>query len=386
MFDPWPKLVRPECDQLLASVRAEQDLDRPAAVDRLRRLGDAELVAAAIELVQARRRAEEKFPDTPALLADVAAVEQATSADVAAHKARRFAGAGVDRVVDLCCGMGGDGMGLAQVADVLLVDSLPRRVCMARWNVGQAGGRVAGAVVADAGRLRMAGEAFHIDPDRRHGGRRLRFDNCRPGPDLIRRLVGSGAPGAVKLSPAVDLQELPPGEIEIIERAGRLVQAVLWTGSLARDQRSATRVQGDRCVSFAGAADQVIPVAPPGRLVLAVEAAIERAGLLGALCAATGLAAVHPALGLLTADAAEQSPWYRRFELLDVLPWRPRKVKQWLEAHDGGIVEVKTRGQACEPDQVQRQLRGRGVQPFTVFVLRSDRRVQAWMTRRIEST
>lgn len=384
MFDPWRRLVCPEAEALLASVRAEEDLTRPATVQRLRRLGDADLVAAAIELVLARRRAVEKFPDVPSLLADVAAVEQATSADVARHKARRFAAAGIDCVVDLCCGMGGDAMGLGQMADVLLVDSNPARTWMARWNMGQVGGRVAGAAVADVAGLPLRGRAFHIDPDRRHRGRRLHFDSCRPGPALLRRLVDSGAPGAVKLSPAVDFSELPPGEVEIIERGGHLVQAVLWTGSLASGRRSATRVDGDRCIQFAGAPDQTVPVAAPGRLVLAVEAAIERAGLLGAFCAETGLAAVHPALGLLTANAAEKSPWYRRFELLEVLPWRPKKVGQWLDAHDGGIVEVKTRGQACEPDQVQQQLRGQGSQRFTVFVLRRDRRVQAWITRRIE--
>ena len=73
-----------------------------------------------------------------------------------------------------------------------------------------------------------------------------------------------------------------------------------------------------------------------------------------------------------------------RYEVLAQLPWRPRKVKAWLQANDGGIVQVKTRGKAIDTDAVQRQLRGNGAEPYTVFGLRLGTPRIAIIARRAE--
>jgi len=92
---------------------------------------------------------------------------------------------------------------------------------------------------------------------------------------------------------------------------------------------------------------------------------------------------VHPKLGLLTSDRVIDSPWVTGFELIERQPWRPKRVRQWLAAHDAGLIEVKTRGKACDPDKEQQRLRGAGDTPYTVFVLRFDTKVQALITKRI---
>ena len=217
------------------------------AVARLRRAYDADTVAVALDLVRARVKAAVKFPDHAAtLLADPAGVEQATSQTVAAYKAQRFARVADRPVVDLGCGIGGDTLALAAAGlNVTAVDLNPVRAGMAARNAGVP------AVVADAGDWDSSGElsgdssgdrpaaALHLDPARRTAaGRTHRLADTRPPPDvvaaLIRRHAAAGV--AVKLSPAVDLAELadalPPGEVEFISEAGRLVQAVLWTGGL----------------------------------------------------------------------------------------------------------------------------------------------------------
>jgi hypothetical protein len=100
------------------------------------------------------------------------------------------------------------------------------------------------------------------------------------------------------------------------------------------------------------------------------------------LAASHGLVEIHPGLGLLGGDAKVQTPWLRGFEVLDVLPWREGKVRQTLRAMDAGIVEVKTRGRAVDPDHTQQSLRGRGHRPLTVFVLRLGKVVKAVVTCR----
>ena len=350
-----------------------------------------------------------KFPgDAERMVADVAGVEQATSLAVARHKARRWRDAGVTRVVDLGCGIGGDAMGFVRGGlATTAVDRDPVRAWMAGWNAGCPG------VVAEAGPAFDVTVAVHLDPARRSDTRRLhRLADHDPPPAVVRAVLRRHRDVAVKLSPAVDLEELereyggltgaadvnPSAEsvtaepadlhprlrgsvdveVEFISEAGRLVQAVRWQGRAARAARGATLVRGDEVHELFG--EPGTPrVAPPGRYLFTVDAAVERAGLMHRL----SLPIVHPRLGLLTADRVVDSPWLTGFELLHRLPYRPKRVKAWLREHDGGVVEVKTRGKAVDPDAVQRELRGTGAVPFTVFVLRFDRQLVALVARRV---
>jgi len=380
MMQPtWPAFLatrRP----LLDAAAACESFDDPATVTRLRKLGDAEAVRRAIDLTLARRKAGAKFDRADALIADAAAVEQATGAAVARHKSRRFAEAGVDAVVDLCCGVGGDAMALADAADVTLIDHDVERVWAARHNVERITGRHCPAAACDAADLRLADRVFHFDPSRRSGGRRLhRYDDYRPGPAFIDALLARCPTGAIKLGPGVDLDALPAGEVELISEAGSLVQAVLWTGRLARHQRSATVLPAGRTLN--GSPDAFPPIAPIGDHLLAVDPAVERAGLIAALCDHLGAACVHPALGLLTADRPIASPFVTTYRHLETLPWRPRKIKDWLADHDAGIVTIKTRDKVVDPDRLQADLRSEGATPYTLFILRHDRQVLCHITQ-----
>ena len=399
-------------DERLLRAAGEVDAADVAAVVRLRRGHAAERVAVALQLVAARRAAAVKFPgESERMVADVAGVEQATSLAVARHKARRWRDAGVKRVVDLGCGIGGDTMGFVRGGlATAAVDRDPVRAWMAGWNAGCPG------VVAEAGPAFDEAVAVHLDPARRSDTRRLyRLADHDPPPAVVRGVLRRHRDVAVKLSPAVDLEELEreyggvagaaggdpsagsvtaqPAdlhprlrgevdvEVEFISEAGRLVQAVRWQGRAARAARSATLIRGDEVHELVGEPGESGEpgVAPPGRYLFTVDAAVERAGLMHRL----GLPIVHPRLGLLTADRVVESPWLTGFELLHRLPYRPKRVKAWLREHDAGLVEVKTRGKAVDPDAVQRELRGAGPTPLTVFVLRFDRQLVALVTRRV---
>ena len=402
-------------DEALLRAAGEVDAADVAAVERLRRGHAAESVAVALQLVAARRAAAVKFPgDAERLVADVAGVEQATSLAVARHKARRWRDAGVTRVVDLGCGIGGDAMGfVGEGLATAAVDRDPVRAWMAGHNADCSG------VIAEAAGALDAAAAVHLDPSRRSDTRRLhRLADHDPPPAVVRGVLRRHRDVAVKLSPAVDLEELEreygglieaadvnpsagsvtaqPAdlhprfrdsvdvEVEFISEGGRLVQAVRWQGRAVRASRGATLIRGDEVHELVGEPGvSGVPggpgVAPAGRYLFTVDAAVERAGLMHRL----GLPVVHPRLGLLTADRVVDSPWLTGFELLHRLPYRPKRVKAWLREYDAGVVEVKTRGKAVDPDVVQRELRGTGPTPFTVFVLRFDRQVVALVTRRV---
>lgn len=365
-----------------ASVKASD----VSAIASLRKNYSAEVVSVALSLAEARAKAVIKFGERgKSLIVDVAGVEQASSARVAAYKAARIKqqlGDGAS-IADLCCGIGGDSMALADAGlDVLAVDRDPLRAWMAKQN----GGGAIKSLCADVGALALGGMPIHLDPARRNEGtgrRAWRLEEIQPGPDVIGRLIEQSPSAAIKLSPGVHVDELPwPGEVEFISDGGRLVQAVLWSGGFAETQRRATLIDGERVEVLSGTPLRPIYRAAQ-RYLYTFDAAVERADLIGQLSSLVDAPAIHPKLGLLTSDQIIDSPWITGFELMETLPWRPKKVKQWLNANDGGLVEVKTRGKACDPDQEQRRLRSNGATTYTVFVLRFDTKVQALVTRRL---
>jgi hypothetical protein len=379
----WKRLLEPSSAELLEAAGAI-DPRQVSQVQRLRRDWPAELVFAALELSEARRRAAGKFPEPDRIVADVEGIEQATSHAVAEHKARRFAALDPPLVHDLCCGIGGDAMGLAHVAPVRAVDSCPLRAWMTSINAG------CPADAADVLAFPLDGAVFHLDPSRREpsGRRRHRFEDYQPGPPFVRSLLDRNADGAVKLGPGVEPDALPwpdRAELEHISEGGRLVQAVLWCGRLARNigLRTATMLPGGLTMTGEPTSPPAAPRAEFDRFLFVPDPAIERAGLLGSLCRELGLAAPVPALGLLTGPDAVASGWLTPFEVLARMPWRPERVRSWLRAHDGGHVEIKTRGRAVDPDAHQKQLRGTGDTPYTVFALRMGRQRIAAITQRV---
>jgi len=352
---------------LIDQVAAIDALDQPAAIARLRKHAGANDVRRAVELVTARRRAAGKLAHADDLLLDNIGVEQATSYEVAQHKAMRFGACGMDEVIDLCCGMGGDAMALAAKGQVTLADHDADRAAMARFNVRQITGRDCPTIVADVRTLGLRDRVFHLDPARRSEGRRHhRYEDYQPGPTFVDALIAANPTGAIKLGPGVDLDALPPGEVEFISEDGALVQAVLWSGKLAHHVRSATTLPVGVTIS---GSPGVPPFAPLGRYLHTVDAAVERAKLLHVLCDQLDAAAVHPALGIITADRPLAGPWVRAFEVIHTMPWRVDRVQRGLAAHDA--------------NRAQRDLRGDGDTTYTLFVLRYDQSLVTHITRRV---
>ncbi|MCC6581473.1 MAG: hypothetical protein IT440_13635 [Phycisphaeraceae bacterium] len=381
-LNDWQWLMS-ESAQALRNAVASCDPSDVAAVTKLRQAWDADRVALALDWALARRKAKVKWPDVAdRIVADPAGVEQASSHAVAAWKARRFAGV-QGPVLDLCCGIGGDAMAIHPVAPcgVVAVDVHSARAWMASRNAS------CPAVTADVSQLNLRGATYHLDPARRdeRGKRSHQLADHQPGPAFWRRLFEQCPDGAVKLGPGVDVTELAlpaelPAEWEWISEHGTPVQAVLWTGRFAQGPRRATGLPA--CHTLAG---EPVPLQDglPGRYLFTVDPVVELSGLLGNLAATHGLHTIHFRTGMLTGDELVSSPWLTAFEALAWLPWRPRKMQQWLRDHDGGIVEIKSRGGSVNTDAMQKQLRGNGDTGYVVFAVKMGHEMRAAMARRI---
>lgn len=439
-LDIWQWLAGPQAHELVERAAATAPTD-VAGIERLRRLAAPERVRAAMLLAQARGKARDKWPAQVAarISADPEGVEMASSARAAAYKAQRLR-EGLSRsgvigrsreplVLDLCSGIGGDAMALAQCSDfrVVAVDRDPVRAWMAGLNAGC--DSLVRGLDETAGALANLPDAaaVHLDPARRRGrsdGSRSRrivsLADHEPPPHVWTAVLeelgsrsgatcrGRAFPAAIKLSPGVNIGELTrvlperPLTLEYLSESGRLTQAVAWLGALADapGRRRATMLARDRAVHSLTevhdmpALDAVLNpdneramasglAGLGGRWLYEADDAIERAGLLAPVGAPFGMRELSRGLGLLVGEAGAQSPWLTGFEVLLAVAWNPRRIKGALRGLDAGVVEVKTRGGAVDPDRLQMELRGAGSQTITLFVLRVGRKPVAVLTRRV---
>ena len=377
---PWEALARPDAAPLLDALRGTGDSPPPSLIERLRRGHDPATVNAAISLSAARTRARAKFG---------ARAETLWCLPAHVEMAMRFRRAGAARIDDLCCGIGGDLLELAQACEATGADLDPVAAWMAARNTG-ARTRVADAV-AEPGDAPFA----HADPARRAGASRIvRGEDLLPPLDALLGTLRARTGSAVKLGPGMDIaaEHLDADdELEFIAERGTLVQQVLWTGALAehRGGRTATRACTGETIS--GPATE-IPCASTRmrRTLLVPDPALERSRLAGLLAREIGAFDAAPGLGILTLDSTDPLPpraaaWFERFEVVEELPARERTVASWLAGRGAGIVTVRTRGGACDPDEWQRALRGPGDVGWTVFVLRMGSERRAYAVRRVTS-
>ncbi|MQS08318.1 class I SAM-dependent methyltransferase [Streptomyces alkaliphilus] len=369
----------------MEAVRDHAPGEELALATRLRRDHPADLVAAALTRARLRVRARAKFgaeADTLWFTAD--GVEQATRAFVAAHRARRLVAAGATRVVDLCCGNGGDALALARAGlDVLAVDRSPLACAVVEANAGELGLtdriRVARGDVTDPaviGDLTAPGTALFIDPARRDGRGRT-FDPEAYSPPLSWALdAARRAPlAAVKVAPGIPHEALPPdAETEWVSDAGEVKEAVLWFGTGATCPRRATLLPGGHTITGDGspapAPEPDGAHGPVGRYLYEPDGAVIRAGLVGAVARTLGARLIDPRIAYLTSDTALRTPWATAWEITEVLPFNLKRLRALLRDREVGTLTIKKRGFATTPEELRRRLAPRGPNACTLVVTR----------------
>lgn len=368
--------------------REANEADALRELERLRKLVVPDQARAALELHLLRRRARAKFPDAERMFFSREALEQASTAPVAFHRAARFAGAyggpTFEHVADLCCSIGGDALAMAAVGlRVTAVDRDPLRLAMAAANA-EALGLASKLTLLQRDLVAEplpAADALFCDPGRRAGGRR-RFDVEAYEPPLSLVLGWRAQTPAlgVKLAPGVDLASVPNDiEVEFVSLDGELKEATLWCGPLAQAHRRATvlRSSPDKPVQrheLVGTA-----VAPPSTLssrplafLIEPDPAVIRAGLVRDLAAQLGAAQLDPQIAYLTGEQYVETPFARAWPVLEWLPFSLKGLRARLRARGAGQVTVKKRGSPLDTDALARQLSGSGAHALVVVLTQLD--------------
>jgi SAM-dependent methyltransferase len=369
-------LLTPEGRALLDDVRDTAPADELAVATRLRREHPAELVSAALGQARLRQRAAAKFgaEDAGRMFFTPHGVEQSTRASVAAYRAARMMELGVTSVADLCCGIGGDAIALARAGiRVLAVDRDPVTVAVARANADALG-------LADLIEVRESDvtdvdttsyDAVFVDPARR-GGRGRIFDPEAYSPPLSWAVQAAlKAPhAALKVAPGIPHEAVPAeAEAEWISDAGDVKEAVLWFGTEPGAVR-ATLLPGPRTLLSRRLPDP--EVRPPGRYLYEPDGAVIRAHLVAEIAEHLDGGLLDATIAYVTADAPRPTPYASAYEITDRLPFNVKKLKALLREREVGILTVKKRGSAVEPEELRRKVlpKQHGPNAVTVFLTR----------------
>jgi hypothetical protein len=296
------------------------------------------------------------------------ALQQATAAPVALHRARRLTETGVV-VHDATCSIGTE-LAALHVSGARAVgsDIDPVRLAMARHNLGE----TVGLCRADALHPVTRDAVVLVDPGRRRGGqRRFRPDDYQPGLGQVLDCYG-GSDLVVKCAPGIDFDGVShlgfDGEIEVTSYRGSVREACLWSVGLARPGVRRRASVLDRGEQITDTEPDECPVRPTGRWIVDPDGAVVRAGLVRHYAARHGLWQLDPDIAYLSGDRLPAG--VRGFEVLEELAFDERRLRQALAALGCGALEILARGVRVDPDALRRRLRPRGDRPLSVVITR----------------
>lgn len=400
------QLASPEGRELLASL---PDYDEGAVLgltSTLRAQGvSPELTAALLTQSRLRHRARGKLGALAGrLLLTADGLEQATRPQVAALHAARLAHSGVDRVLDLGCGIGSDALAFADAGlAVEAVDGDPVTAAVAAANlsgVPRAHVSVGLAETALDGRPadEIARTAAWFDPARRTPGiadirgrtkRVFRLQDMSPTWEVVQQVAAAVPAAGAKLSPSFPHQAVPPGaEAQWVSVDGEVVECVVWWGAaVRRPGRCATVLRGDQAWTVAEEDAAVGAAAPPtevsdgvylreGVYLHEADKAVVRAGLVAALERAVDGTEVEPGVGYVLTAGEGAVPWARRYRVLEVLDADPKALRRWARRRDVGALTIKKRGVPGDSEALRRKLIGKtGVERILVLTRHHGRQI-----------
>ncbi|MGC8834278.1 MAG: THUMP-like domain-containing protein [Armatimonadota bacterium] len=343
--------------------------DPLSAVEALRKRFGPKYAAAAAEQAYLRRKAKTKFSRADAMYFTREALEQSSAEVVSKHRAKRFSGMSA---ADLCCGIGGDSIALAEQCGLLVgVDIDPLKVRLTKLNLNAY--HLSSNALLYAGKaedFNAAVDAVFIDPSRRAGDKRIRcLDYTEPPMQAVYALCERFEKVCLKTSPMLDDNQVPlPHELEIVSVAGEVREAVLWFGEFQSCRRRATLLPEG--VTITENPDAVVDVKPPGEYLLDPDGAVVRAHLINEAAVQLNAWKLDENIAYLSSDAPVISPLARCYRVLDLFPFNLKRLNRRLNELGAGRIEVKKRGFPVPAEEVLRMLKVSGSKAITVIVAR----------------
>lgn len=375
----------------LPPYHSERDVLR--MVSDLRKAGHSPgLVAAVLTQTKLRSKAKAKFgPFADRMLFTEAGLEQATRLPVAARHAGRFQAAGLERVADLGCGIGGDALAISALdIDVLAVDADEVTAAIASYNLAPFPGTTVEHRRAEDVDLRSFDGVF-LDPARRtagHGQTSRLTDPDEYSPSLgFAFELATGRSLGVKLGPGLDRDLIPStAEAQWVSVDGQVVEMGLWFGVLARPGvgRAALVIRGDAADELTAASDSDdAETGALGEYLYEPDGSVIRARLIGDLARSIDGSMLADGIAYITSDTRTETPFATGFRVVDTLPFNERDLKRALRERGIGTLEIKKRGVDVDPATLRKRLSLSGQASATLLLTRVAGKHTALLVERI---
>lgn len=344
-----------------------------------------------LQQLDLRERATRKFSQAWQMFFSDIGLQQSTDEQIATYKAARFPAG--QKVADLCCGIGGDLIAIAQRCEVVAVDASDDHLCFAEANVHAYGAKLADRHCGLAEETSLADfAAWHIDPDRRpEQTRTIRLDQFRPSLEHLEAMLQQNPNAALKLAPAnaipADWEEA--GQCEWISNHRECKQLMVWLGNLTDrpGTRRATRIDGNgQATCFEDSLVELKQSAAVDTYLFDPDPALVASGLVDALAARHDLVRVSAQSHYLTGGQPLDHPLLQRFEVITQEKIDNKRLKKAVATEDWGTLELKQRGLELKLETWRKQLKPRGKGQGTIIFTPTVEGNRAILCRRPATT
>jgi len=298
------------------------------------------------------------------LLCDRLAYEQATAKDISEYKAK-FWQSGA-KIMDLCCGMGGDSFWLPNGIVANGVDIAPERVLMFNENMERLG--VPHKAILQNALDVAGGDFFCIDPARRGG--------LNPAFESVLKLSKKFCGGMVKLPPAYDENELPEeSDVFYLGNATDCRECLMLSGIFGKGMVRATAIYKDRTFEWQCEKRELrntnLDVKKPGNFILEPNPVLVRSHLFLSEAKKHGFWQIDSTLAYLSCeDLPPEHKGFTAYKVIEQSSLSTNNVKAMLRKRGAGKITLKKRGVEVVPETEIRRLAPKGEKEYILFYTR----------------
>ncbi len=336
-----------------------------------------EFAAAISTIIDLRKKGLKKFRKAEKMLFTRSGLEQASAEEISNYRAKRFKAAGITKIADLCCGIGGDSISYAQHLEVTGIDLDPGRLLLAKHNTNIYSVRnnfnTINSDITQFPLNDMDIEAFFIDPARRtaNGKRLFHPESWSPKLSEIENILDNKLANAgIKCAPGIDYLNIPNNaEIEFISFNGELRECVLWFGSLKTGvNRQATLLpSGDTLYGEN-------PEIKTGKIkdyIYEPDSAVMRAGLVELLGSIICAEKISETICFLTSDKRITTPFAKCYKVESIFDYKEKELKNKLKEADCKTVNIIKRGVGGDIPTLMKKLKLKGSRHLTLILTRN---------------
>ncbi len=335
--------------------------------------------ALAMEQGQLQLKARVKFSKAEQMLLTKIGYEQATSERLARYKSSCFPEGGT--LGDICCGIGGDAIGLSAGRKLIAVDAEPILCRFTQENLRVYNAQNVHIEAVDFHEFSMNGiDWLHADPDRRVAGRTVFPSDFSPPLNSLIAAIGDRV-AAIKLAPATKL----PHDLceqchrEWIGENRETKQQLIWFNHPSKKSgtSSTTVISGtdhvEQLTFDNNAQFGRIPIAPKiGSFVFEPHSVVLAGRLNRGLARRFELQRVGDGVAYLTADHPCDSALVSVFLVEQIVPLQIDKISLAVRTNGYGKIEWKKRAIEQETFEQLVKIRAKGERSITAIVTPSQ--------------